>query len=571
MSITVPVDRKPDLGEESPSRQRRGTGSTPGGTPDGTLARWQWKFTARHVVGAECVTAGAVIAVRVFDGPWWVWAVVGALALLVATLAYRDATLVGWIARALRWRRRTRNEKAWRAAVAIPEAFSVELPGVGPVGMRWDGQYAITMIGLHGRSYAPSVLAAEGVEGTDTVPLDVAGQLLRQFGGLELHSVDVVAVGRRTAEDGRYTPRYDEIIGDRPAVGERRTWLVLRLAPQACLRALAYRGDVAVAVAAATERVRQAAVRAGCRAVTCGVEQISAADGALLDGLDLTHAEERWSDLRVGSDYVTSYRIAGRDLSTRLLNDLWTIRATTTVTVVRLKREDGEQVSMGALVRVHTRGALPHPPLSTTHSTPGQSLPAVLASLPLGDRSLELALSPTAGGAEAKALAVPIGPTGVLLGMARSGVPYLMPLTDPLRFTRIAVSADLTVVQSLVLRASATGAVVLIHTDRPQLWAPICDEYRIELAYRGQPRITPTVVVADGQEAQQLLVSTGERGHALVSLTGSPAVDCDIVIRQISEAEVVVSTPGRDIPLGIMRPRNEAQAVAHLRGLRGRQ
>ncbi len=566
MSVTVPVEVEPDR-DDPPGGQvsgQRGAG--------GALPRWQWKCSARHVVWAECVAAVlGVVAVGLWRGPWWVWAVLAAVVLVAATLAYRDATLAGWIARAVQLRRRTRTETTWRTAVAMPDPVTVELPGVGPVGMRWDGQYAITMIALHGRSYAPSVLAADGVDGTDTVPLHVAGQLLRQFGGLELHSIDVVAVGRRTAADGRYTPRYDEIIGDRPAVGQRRTWLVLRLAPQACRRALAYRGDVAVAVAAATERVRQAAVRAGCRAVTCGAEQISAATAALLDDLDLTRAQERWTDLRVGGDYITTYRIAGADVSTRLLNDLWTIRATTTVTLVRLTHDDAGNVSMGALVRVHTRSPIPHPPLSTAHSTPGQVLPALLSSMPLGDRALELTLSPTAAGAAAPALQVPIGPTGVLLGMARSGVPYLMPLTDPLRFTRIAIAADLAVVQSLLLRASATGAVVLIHTDRPQVWAPICDEYRIELAQRGQPRITPTVVVADGQAAQQLLVSTGERGHALVSLTASPAVDCDIVIRQISEAELVVSTPGRDIPLGIMRPRNEAQAIAHLRGPRGRR
>ncbi len=553
MSITVPVEVGPDLDQPSrtpaPRRRRR---------QGGTLPRWQVRADARHVVWGECIAAAAVAA----GGTAGVG--VAAAAGVAATLAYRDATVAGWAGRVVALRRRSRTQSTWSTAVAIPEPFSVELPGVGPVGVRWDGQYAITMIALHGRSYAPSVLAADGVDGTDTVPLEAISGLLRQFGGLQLHSIDVVAVGRRTATDGRYTPRYDEIIGDRPAVGQRRTWLVLRLAPQACLEALAYRGDVAEAVAAATERVRQAAVRAGCRAVTCGADQINAATAALLDDLDLTRAQERWADLRIGPDHITTYRIAGKDLSTRLLNDLWTIRATTTVTMVRLTPGDDGQVSMAAAVRVHTRSPMAHPPLSTAHSTPGQALPALLATLPLGDRAVELSLSST----PAAALQVPIGPTGVMLGMARAGVPYLMALTDPLRFTRIAVAADLTVVQSLVLRASAAGAVVLIHTDRPQLWAPICDEYRIELAQRGQARSTPTLVVADGQAAQQLLVSTGERGHALMSLTTSPTVDCDIVIRQISDAEVVVSTGGRDISLGIMRPRNEAAAVAHLRGYR---
>ena len=182
----------------------------------------------------------------------------------------------------------------------IPAPFSVELPGVGPIGMRWDGEYAITVIALYGREYAETVLVPEGVDTVDTVPLEACGALLEQFGGLELHSVDVVSDGTRTAPNGWFTPRYDEIISDRSAVGMRRTWLVLRLCPQACLKAIAYRGSVAEAAAAATERIRQAAVRAGCRAVTCSPEQIIEATEALLDHRELAAYQERWADLAPG-------------------------------------------------------------------------------------------------------------------------------------------------------------------------------------------------------------------------------------------------------------------------------
>lgn len=528
----------------------------------GRLPRWGWSCTLRHVVGAEIVAA-TLIAVLT-RAPWWVLIGVAALVFVAATLCFRDTTMLGWLARAVRRQLRTRSSTTHAAATALPEPFSVELPGVGPVGMVWDGQYAITMVELHGHTYPPSVLAAEGVDSIDTVPLHVIAGLLRQFGGLELHSIDILAVGRRTANNGRYTPRYDEIIGDRPAVGERHTWLVLRICPQACMRALAYRGNVAIAVAAATERIRQAVLRTGCRAVTCSADQITTATTTLLDDHELARVQERRSDLRLNQDYVTTYRIAGCDLTPRLLNDLWTIRASTTVTMLRLTRQTNANITIGALVRVHTRGPLPHPPLSTLHTTPGQSLAALHATLPLGNRSVNLPLS-TSALRQNPTLPIPVGATGVLMGMARSGVPFLMPITDPLRFTRIAINANLAVVQALLLRASAAGATVLIHTDRPQLWAPLCDDERLELAQRARPRLEPTVVVADGHAAQQLLVSTGERGHALVTLTPQPSVDCDIVIRQISDDDIVVTTPERDIPLAIMRPRNESQTLVHLR------
>ena len=270
----------------------------------------------------------------------------------------------------------------------------MELPGVGPVGMRFDGQYAITVIALHGRAFATTELVPDGADTLDTVPLEVVGSLLRQFGGLELHCIDAVSAGSRTAPDGRYTPRYDEIIGDRPAVGERRTWLVLRLCPQGCLKALAYRGDVPEAVAAATERIRQAAVRAGCRAMTCSAPQLNAATRTLLGGHDVERFEQRWTHLRAGNDFVTSYRIAGGDLTSRLLNDLWTIRSNMAVTMLRLTRDRDGAVVVSALVRLHTAMPLTHPPLSVLHPLAGQQLSALSSSIPLGNRSLDLTLSP---------------------------------------------------------------------------------------------------------------------------------------------------------------------------------
>lgn len=82
------------------------------------------------------------------------------------------------------------------------------------------------------------------------------------------------------------------------------------------MAAMAYRGDAAAATAAATERIRQSVIRAGCRALTCSAEQMSEATGALLaDGsLDLDRVDESWSHLDVNADFVTSHRIAGADL-----------------------------------------------------------------------------------------------------------------------------------------------------------------------------------------------------------------------------------------------------------------
>lgn len=533
------------------------------------LPRWRFRFALSTVLIGELAALATVMALAAV-APWWSLIPVVVAVLLISTLTYRGAATSRWARRVYALRRQRRNNGKPTREAHIPAPFSVELPGVGAIGMRWDGHYAITVITLYGRQYSETVLIPEGVDTRDNVPLEAIGALLEQFGGLELHSIDVVSDGTRTAPNGRFTPRYDEIISDRSAVGMRRTWLVLRLRPQACLDAISYRGSVAQAAAAATERIRQAAARVGCRALTCSPEQITEATQALLDSQQLDAYEQRWADLRLGDDYVALYRIAGADLNTRALNDFWTIRAKKTVVVLRLSRDQGSgELMVAALLRVHTSAPQHHPPMSVLHSVAGQSFSAMLASLPLGDRSLQLELSPRPlASAE---LQVPVGPSGFLHGMAeRAGVPFLMSWTDPQKFIRVAIAADVDVVAALILRASAAGATAEIHTARPQLWEPICDGVRISLGREGKRSDDVTLVVAHGAQAQQALAASGARGHAVVSVTaaGEPLPqDADITIKQISERHITVQTPVRNSPitLGIMRPRNEVQSLSLLR------
>ncbi|MCP9276917.1 type VII secretion protein EccE [Mycolicibacterium arenosum] len=534
----------------------------------GRLPRWQLRFPLRRVVIAETVAAVAALALVPF-APWWASGIVAAVIVLFSTVTYREASASRWLGR---WRtlRRMRSPRRRAARAAIAQPFTVELPSVGTIGMRWDDGYAITVIALHGRPHAESRLVSEGAQTTDLAPLEVCGALLEQFGGLELESVDLVSAGARTAADGAYTPRYVEIIADRSAVGIRRTWLVLRLRPQGCLDAMSYRGSVAEAAAAATERIRQAAAARGCRAVTCSAEQITEATAALLDGHDLAAYTERWSELRVGDDSVNVYRIAGRDLTTRLLSDLWTIRATKTVVLLRLTRdtEDGELL-VAALVRVHTAAPQPHPPISPLHTVPLQGFAGLAATLPLGARSLELDLP--ARPLAARPLDVPVGPAGFLHGMdEREGTPYLISWTDPLKFVHVAIAANLDVVQSLILRATAAGATAEIHTDRTRSWEPIRDHTRIRLGQPGVRSDAVTLIVADGAAPRQALSPVGERGRALVTVVGpgEPMPEnADIRIQQTATGHITVMTPVRtgEITLGIMRPRNEAQSLTHLR------
>ena len=90
---------------------------------------------------------------------------------------------------------------------------------------------------------------------------------------------------------------------------------------------------------------------------------MSAAITALLNETDLDRVQENWSNLDADADYVTTYRISGRDLTTKMLNDLWTVRAHRTVTTVRVFGDRAGSSRVAGLVRFHTDAPLTHPPL----------------------------------------------------------------------------------------------------------------------------------------------------------------------------------------------------------------
>lgn len=526
------------------------------------LPRWGITLRMRHVLIAEAVAALLIWVLPWIN--WWTVAAISLVVLLTATLTYRGATAAGWLGRAarLRWYRARAGASARRAAMPAP--FTVDLPGVGAVGMNWDGQYAVTMIALHGRAYAPTFLDPAGAKTEDVVPLAVVSGLLHQFGGVELASVDVVTAGRRTSA-ARYAPIYDEIIGDRPAVGIRQTWLVLRVCPQACLAAMAYRGDVAAAAAAATERMRQAVVRSGCRAMTCSADQLAAATETLLGGVELAAIKESWSRVDAGGDYITTYRVAGRDLTTDWVNDLWSVRSQLTVLTVRVAADASGAATVAAVVRFHTPQLLTHPPVLTLHPVSGQAFCALTASLPLGNRALAFPMS--ARHLAAASLDIPLAPAGAMIGTTtRTGFPLLVPLHDPLKVTRVGLSAELSVVQQLVLRATATGSSVLVHTSRPEAWRPICGDHVLLEAPDTDRAGSVNMVVLDGDDGHSPAMAVGERGHTVLSVTTNPPADSDVVIEQVSAGELVLTTPRvANVALTILRPRNETQFLAHLR------
>ncbi|WP_260758424.1 hypothetical protein [Mycobacterium sp. SMC-8] len=114
------------------------------------IRRWRLDFRLSLVVISELIALAVLVAIT--PVLWWAAVLIVIAALLLVTLSYNGATAWGWPGprRALSLLP-TQREGAACGGRGIPAAFTVDMPGAGAVGMRWDGQYAITMIALHGK------------------------------------------------------------------------------------------------------------------------------------------------------------------------------------------------------------------------------------------------------------------------------------------------------------------------------------------------------------------------------------------------------------------------------------
>ncbi|MCS3853328.1 type VII secretion protein EccE [Tsukamurella ocularis] len=500
-----------------------------------------------------------VCAVAAFGPPLWVIAVLAGVAAVVAFVAFDQATLPIWIGRAVRYRwRKLRPAKP----TALAKPFAATVPGIGTVGLRWDGRYLVSMISVHGTPHTPTVLVGSESLSSSALPLVTVAELLRQHGGLELAGLDVVSAGRRTSTT-EYAHVYDAVVGERPSVGQRATWLVLRLDPDQCAAALGWRVDTGQAAAAATERIRLAIEATGCRAKCLSPAEMVNATKVLNHGRELEKLEEAWGGIQPdGGDFINLYEIPPSSITRAVFASLWsTSSSLTTITLRLVPTRSG--VKVGALVRLHTDGPLVHPPVLNLQVPRGRAVAAFQATVPLGQPSTryDLAMADMTFDDLAHLRIIP-GADGQILGNVQTGYPATLPLVDPMQPTLVKVNANLAIVLQTVARAGATGARVAILTDRPALWAPITE--------RG------SIYVADPNAAHDAAVIVNDLGDAVPALRPELAGrtvlkvcrtldehDADVAITQLDQDSIRVVTAGRTIALSVRFSRSEPRFFQH--------
>lgn len=440
---------------------------------------------AVNIVIAE-VVAGAIVGVMAWRGLEWPWMAAAAAAVfLIAFVAFKDASVTHWVVIWWRWWRGRKSKQAAQIWPAVPPIIEVALPnGEGMCGLRWDGDVLITAVELTAVPNTPTVLADGMAITEDVVPMDVVAQCLWQY-DINLMGIDVASGGRRIAPGTAYAGSYDQLIGVKPGVTTRRTWLILRLRFDPDDPGIRNRGGgiegATEAAKAATRRTTRRLREANCLAVVADAAGLRAAHAALATGLPSEDIQVERGTLATPSGFVTTYRLHPDDLTNVNLGAWWAYRCVSTAVVIRIT--PGPQRG-----QVYTRTWVRH--VSTSRPSRSDRLPglirqygdqaeALTATLPLGAQSRSaqrrIVSSPqSVTSVEAlAALRIPVGASGQLIGSTPTGHPLLLPLAERGMLTRVYVDAPIWVAQQLVLRALAGGASARVSSSRPEAWWPM--------------------------------------------------------------------------------------------------
>lgn len=385
----------------------------------------------------------------------------------------------------------------------------------GNAGVRWDGHTLVAAVEV-GPTLALTTEAGGRTDSGSVLPLSLVVSLMSQY-GLNI-DIDVIEAGCHVPPGTAYRTVYSQFVGPRHLVGQRRTWLVLRLNALDNLDRIVERGPSRrsgpKALAAAAHRVVQRLQQEQIRAHALSAEDLDEMGDVLLAPVGPVDNQEKWSFIRSGPNFITTYVGNPELLAEGQFDRWWSWRTEETVTVIRLTGAGGiAEIEVGVLIRYvhHGKAYKPLAEAKLSHPT-GIQRQMLDAALPAGDRSLH-ATMPTVPFSAVRDVRVPIGPSGQILGQLDDGTLAAVPLWDqsgsPKR-RRIEARVDVEVARQLVLRAVVTGAVVAIHTDDRQRWeglvATVNDNQRLFYATAGAR--TCDIAVFDGRSVTMVPART---------------------------------------------------------------
>jgi type VII secretion protein EccE len=417
------------------------------------------------------------------------WAVIGAVLAALALVRVRRKWLYQWTAQALRFRFRRRSLPPGSGPMGLLELLrpaaiigSIDVDGVN-VGVIEDARGMSALIELGD----PGELVTE-LRSLTTTRIPTADGIHLQL----LISATAAADG-----SGAAATSYRQLTEGR-VLARRRILVVVRAETDG------------TALAGAVRRVRRRLEP--CRPLGPDTVPRALAELAHQDPAHPFH--ESWSAVELGGVRQTTFKLRAWP-ETLLLERLLTIPGTgTTVALttdsltIRLAGPD-----TGALAR-----------LLDVERLNGSHRDGLAGTLPLGSD----------GGTALPPLTFRTGGDGLVIGVDRHGAPVTVRLFRP-EPTRAVLVGDLRCAATIVLRALAVGAQVLIRSSRPYAWEPflrgLSGAEPVALVPPGRPPDPPTGVrltVVDVGPAGQAPTEAGTTLFVREDLAGA---DADLLAR----------------------------------------
>lgn len=397
-------------------------------------------------------------------------------------------------------------------------------------GVRYQDGIAAVAVQLIGKAHAPTLFAGSTSTRTRN-NIDVHSLLadMHQFLGVTVESLSVVTTGSRRRSTGDYPRVYDTLIGTPPYAGQRETWLIIRLRALDNADALQCRVTVGTMALAAAQRIAAGLRGRGVRARVATSTDIVEFERRI-GRVALEPHNQRWRAARGDGGWVTAYAYQPHDITSERLGQAWTIRADGVTQNITLF-PDGR---VSATLTVRTPQPPTGPPSVMLRTLPGEQGAAVAAAM--------CAARPRLGGLRRGAippgLAIPIGPSGVLLGKLLSGERLSLPLGDHGESSRVHIAADDSIAKRIIIRAAAAGDQITIHSRDLQRWGSVRMS-QIVVGDQARPASSTTVSVVDGS------VSAAPRPNTVISVGPADATSrppADVVISQTGAATIEVAT-----------------------------
>ncbi|MGF0309288.1 type VII secretion protein EccE [Rhodococcus sp. IEGM1428] len=427
--------------------------------------------TLRRVITAEIAavaTSLALLASQVRP----LWALVAAAAVaLVPFVTIRRRPIVEWF------------RVLWRfLANRFPEVGVTtdhhDTTGQA-VGVHWQRNTVSCIIEILPPAHTKTVLGRASADTRYTLPIETLASCLRQH-DIAVSSIDIAALGFRSSPGSAATEVYEGLIGPLPAVAIRTVWVAVTLDVRSNARAIEVRGGSRAGAArtavVATTRVLRALQADGLPSRLLTSAQLRSAVLHLCRGVSTDDLTQTWSTAPLPGVSSVGF---GMDCSAITAEDIATLWSTpslgTTMTFhLQPTRESGKLRIRGSC-RFAARARVAKPSVRGLTSMSGSQRDGIFAQLPLAVPGLK-SLSPnrTLEVSSLDDLDLPVSGCGQLLGSDAAGHGVAVRLFGP-GLARVRIAGELYLAQQLLFRAVATGARVLVRSDRPHAWRSLLD------------------------------------------------------------------------------------------------